>query len=563
MNSHKMIDKLMQEHQMANDKNLADEHNLVPVHVSWDEVKYLNLLQGSQSVDEETGIREYGKLSTILKNPEIRNIFIMLVDMVHNDMPLPPKFEAMIHTPVKGEDDPVEPIESDFDKDMQAMYDTGEGKDKVLVMMPQDVVRFLDFLQRGEKKDPTLHLQEFWSLKNTFKSVVRVVGTVGGALVGGPFGAAIGNALAHKVTGAGWGKSFKRGIQAGAGVAGHQLAGPLGAAIGAGGSTWLTGERHKALANALKAGASSWGANSLASSMGGGFNALSSNGATGSAPVYGPDGKLISAAGSSQAGASNAAINKAASQAVQKAATPSIFSKLSGYALPAAILGGAAYFGQKGEKQREDEELKHYNEDRAAKERSKRHMAELMGEPLYEPVRISDSLGSEFYKKGERVRFDKMMKYPRYKTGGKIIGIEIKGKGTGQSDEIYKTVPENSWVWDATTVAHLGDGATDAGHKAIESFEKQIKKNLLKDYKPHIDISIKEKPLRAVPCALSNGERVTPPHLVAAIGKGSFDHGSSILRRMTKELRRHKASNGNDLPPAAHRLEYYYKKAIG
>jgi hypothetical protein len=89
-----------------------------------------------------------------------------------------------------------------------------------------------------------------------------------------------------------------------------------------------------------------------------------------------------------------------------------------------------------------------------------------------------------------------------------------------------------------------------------------IHKHKLPEVKHEIDISIKKQPLRKVPCALSNGERVTPPHLVAAVGDGSFDKGAKVLRKMTKELRRHKASKGLDLPPAAHDLTVYYKKAL-
>lgn len=213
-----------------------------------------------------------------------------------------------------------------------------------------------------------------------------------------------------------------------------------------------------------------------------------------------------------------------------------------------AMAAGSGWMGHKAEKARGNEDSRRHGQD----------MEEIRRAREQEMGKWSSPLKIEYHKphkKGGQIR--------KYKVGGKVIGVEIKGKGTGQSDDIPRNAKENSWVWDATTVAHAGDGTTNAGQKAIENFEKTIAKTKLPEVKEVIKETIKSKPLRIVPCALSNGERVTPPELVAAAGDGDFDKGSSILRKMTKELRRHKASKGLNLPPSAHDLMIYYKKARG
>ena len=61
---------------------------------------------------------------------------------------------------------------------------------------------------------------------------------------------------------------------------------------------------------------------------------------------------------------------------------------------------------------------------------------------------------------------------------------------------------------------------------------------------------------------IANGEHETPLLLVGALGEGSFDEGAKRLRKITREIRRHKTSNKHDLPPAAHELTVYLKKTI-
>lgn len=505
---------------------------LVPVHISWDEVMSFNIMQGGQSVDQNTGLREYSKLSEVLKVPEIRNLFIMITDIITSGEPIPEDIAEVMDTPIEQEENGVEPIESDSDPEIQQLEQTGEGRDKVLVMMPEDVVHFLDFLQGGEKTDPTLGLQEFGMLdfitkpagkffrgigtglgnvfkNNVFRSIVRVGATLAGAYFGGPLGAGVGNMLGRAATGQ------KPGMDM----------------LMAGGK------------NALY----SWGAGKALGAVGQGFGALGAQAGAGAAGAAGGAAPVINGhTGAAHVFGSSPGITAATS------AAPDLMGSMSPY-LPAAGLAAAGLFaGSIGAKQKEKEDLKQYYEDKEENERKKRRTFESLNEPIQ-----GDIFGSQ-----DAPQYAHRPTRLNYKKGGKVIGVEIVGKGTGQSDDIPKTVPENSWVWDATTVAHAGDGTTNAGQKALKKFEQVIKKEKLPNVKGLISSAIKQKPLRNVPCALSNGERVTPPHLVAAAGDGCFDKGAAVLRKMTKELRRHKASKGLDLPPSAHDLTVYYKKAL-
>ncbi len=574
------------------DQVKEDPSQLVPVHISWNEVKYFNIMQGGQSVDETTGLREYSKLGEIVQIPEIQHIFKTMTDLYHSGKGIPEDIQEVINMPMKNEETAVEPIGTDSDPQFQEMDETGEGKDKILVMMPQSMVKFFDEIQGGEKTDPIMGLQEF----GFFDEIVRGACTVGGAFLGGPVGAGVGNMV-------------------GRGLTGQKI-----------GSDMLMG--------GIKTGLMAWAGSSALSSMGGSFGAMGSqapgawgmsnaqaaapivNGATGAPHVAG-QGALSSAAPSSLAGAS--------------AKAPTMLSQMGSYLPSAGLMAAGLYAGHRGEKEKEEEMKKRYYADKEENRLKKERLENQFNQGANLPDMTNYyELPPRRYKKGGKVSnmeekipdydkpiraifnrfnnngkaislpiFKKMMiergismpkedisslyhhydrkleeeamtpesrdyqkNMKKYKKGGQVVGIEIKGRGTGQSDDIPKTVPENSWVWDATTVAHAGDGTTNAGQKAIKKFEDILKREKLPKHKSVIETLIKEKPLRKVPCALSNGERVTPPHLVAAAGDGDFDKGSAVLRKMTQELRRHKASKGLDLPPSAHDLTLYYKKAI-
>lgn len=541
--------------QLEEDVDMGVSGEQVPVHISPDEVVYLNILQDGQSVDQDTGLREYSKLSFVLQNPKVRDLFLTLIDVLESGEEIPDDLRAILETPSEDEEEGFEPIESDYDPRVQEMARTGEGEDKILVMMPTDVVKLLDSIQGGENNDPTLGLQQFGFFGdifgghgNVFKSAARIITTVGGGIggfmIGGPAGAA---------AGAGLGNMIGRGIT-GQKFGGDMLrAGAMNAAMG-------YGAGHAAAAGWLGSGAAGLGATSAGAGGGAAGAGLGSTTAgqgalgAGLGGGYAGAAPIVNGAASVAPGVTQAATPYIAGAAAKTAAAaPSMFAGLSNYAAPAAILGGSLFLSQRGQKKQEAAERPMREKDEALVDEYNRSRLGKYNSP-YQIESVSHEFAPRLYARREKKK--------HYKTGGKVTGIAIVGKGTGQSDEIKHDAKENDWIWDATTVAHAGDGSSNAGQRAIQKFEKFLLKEKLPEVKDVIKQTLKEKPLRKVPCALSDQERRTHAPIVAAAGEGSFQKGGVVLRKMTKELRKHKASNGLGLPPAAHDLTVYYKKAL-
>lgn len=57
---------------------------------------------------------------------------------------------------------------------------------------------------------------------------------------------------------------------------------------------------------------------------------------------------------------------------------------------------------------------------------------------------------------------------------GPVLG-PIAGPGTGRSDEIPAQLSDGEYVFDAETVALLGDGSTEAGARALDEMREQIR----------------------------------------------------------------------------------------
>jgi hypothetical protein len=548
-------------------------------HMTKSECAALDDLQGGPSIDDDTGYREYSKLSTIIEDPEIRDLFKLVKSDLVDDGKLSPKIHEAYEI-AKEQSLPFREAPAQKEPPQSTLADMGEDGDTEMVLLPKNLVEFFIELNDGKYSiNSKTGLLEFgW--KNFFKSVVRVVGTVGGALVGGPIGAGLGNALAHKVTGASWGKSFRRGIQAGAGVAGHQLAGPIGAAIGSGGSTWLTGERNKAFPNALKAAAASWGADGLANSMGGGFNMLSSSGmggayGAGSAPVYGANGQLMStsASGLSSAGqAGQAVANKALGVGAGSSGGSGLFSSLGSLASnPTTLMLGMTGLNMLAEKQR----MKEQNKFAEELERRNARMQDQLGmnlpkidinqpgrkfirNPNYvyggeEPPYIEAPADELTFRKGGLV---KKANHKELASFTKSTGIY--GPGNGQDDKIRTKIPSGSYIIDASSTADLGDGSSSSGIKVLKELEKHIKKNAPDHLIKNVASFIK-KDSKPMPVYLANEEFKFDPLTVALAGGGSTDKGAKIFENMVKKIRSHKNSNGLGLPPKAHHPIEYMK----
>lgn len=489
--------------------------DLMPIRVSADEIRYFNALQGGQSVDPETGLREYARMSEVIRNPEIRKLFIEITDYVMKKGSLPKKIAQLSH---KIDIPPVEPIPSDANAKLHKVESYGEGADKKVVLMPSDVVAFMDILQGGENLDLKMHMQQF----GLFDEIIRGVGTVAGAIFGGPVGAGVGNAVASKVTGKSWRDSAISGVKNYGLATGVQSLGNM-AGLGSvpGTNGFFMGAPH------------------LASAYGLGTNAQLASHAAG----------LPGAAASSGVGSISAAAaaNPAAS------GMGHMLSGASKYALPAAMLGAGFLESKKGSEEEEAGERRNRAEHEE-QERRRRARRTMMDEPL------KHQLGDEYVSPYVDGRKDGgALRRKLFATGG-LIGKPVKGKGNGQSDDInVDSTKEGEWIWDASTVADLGDGSTDAGWKEIQRLEKSITRQ--PGFKHMHELAADRKPVK-VKTALSNGEYRTPTKIVTAIGNGDNKKGSDILRTMTEDIRRYKISKGDKLPPPIGDPMHFLEKAI-
>ena len=64
---------------------------------------------------------------------------------------------------------------------------------------------------------------------------------------------------------------------------------------------------------------------------------------------------------------------------------------------------------------------------------------------------------------------------PEFITGA--TGHYVKGKGDGQSDDIPAMLADGEYVFDADTVAQLGNGSSDAGAKLLDHFRESLREH--------------------------------------------------------------------------------------
>lgn len=232
-----------------------------------------------------------------------------------------------------------------------------------------------------------------------------------------------------------------------------------------------------------------------------------------------------------------------------------------------ALAGGAmSFFGAENERdserdQYEQRERRSYQQylDEKEERRADRERAGYTKGFNQDPIPMSEQWDMHRKHHNEPI-LELRNRHPApFKTGG-LVGKPIKGRGNGQSDDIkVDTTREGEWIWDASTVADLGDGSTDAGWKEIRHLEEKVKKTPgfkdMHEFKPGM-------PPRIVKTALSNGEYRTPTKIVTAIGQGDNAKGADVLRTMTEEIRRYKNSNGDKLPPPIKDPLQFFKKAV-
>ena len=79
-------------------------------------------------------------------------------------------------------------------------------------------------------------------------------------------------------------------------------------------------------------------------------------------------------------------------------------------------------------------------------------------------------------KKGGKVKARQgALHIPEFKTG--TTGHFVKGRGDGQSDDIPAMLADGEYVFDADTVAALGNGSSKAGAEILDKMRQNIRKH--------------------------------------------------------------------------------------
>lgn len=548
-----------------------DNHpGMLLCHFTNGELEGLDDLQGGPSVDPYTGVREYSKLAEIIEIPVVREIFRHVQSEIDRHGKVSPKLEK-IYKNVKKHSLPYRETPQEEDNPyIRRLEKMGRGGDTKVAWIPYNVAEFLIEMRHVPSVNPKTGLLEFGFWKEisrpfqaavnvarrpekTVKNIAKIAGATAGAIIGGPLGAGAGRAL----TGMALGEDFKKSLSAGlthmgraavlSGVGGalHSVAPGATGAIGNFAGQYMTPGMMGAAGNFFTGPMSTMGM------LGLGAGATAAGSAAGAAGA----GAGAGAAGAGAAGAAGA-----------KAASTGMLGKL--LSNPALLVGGMGALSYLGSRKQHQQSKQAYEQDKESFNNAARNMGL---EREFKPLPINQLERNPEYNRGRRGPLSKYGAYTAapyletpqaYYKGGHVKsynkGTLVKGPGNGQDDKIRTSVPEGSYIIDASSTSMFGDGSSEAGARALKQFENKIKRGIPK----HHYVEIEEKVISRspqLPVFLSNDEYKFDPTTVSILGGGSNEKGSRILKEMVRNLRRHKNGNGDRLPPKAKRPEFYIK----
>ena len=535
----------------------AKEQKMFLVHMSPDELEGLDNAQGGPDIDEVYGIRRYEKLGSMLENKEFREIFIRIFSEVFNDIaddsklngPLKKAYEEAKRISLPYKKTPMEKSKS-FKMLGNLGKKGGYENDTEFAFIPENLTKILvEFMGGTVNENPETGLMQF----GLFKEIIRVGGTIAGAVMGGPVGAGIGNALGHMATGNSLGNSAMSGLKNfGLFSAGNAIAGALG-----GGAGFGYGQLAKGFAPFMGAQMAQGAAqNFMGSGQDGQYGGMGQYG-TGNYMPASEVGILKKSEfgdfSKPQVNVSSANQSSGGSGGIW-GAIENVMSSNTVKNLMPLVSTGLAYMG---DKRRYDDELR-ASREHANYLKSVRH--ERGFDVPFSPKKIKRTPNPNYRELTEEDRAlgryaepEYFIEEENYKKGGNVqynSGEVIKGRGSGQADLIKTKVPVNSEIIDATTVSMFGDGSSKFGSQILKKMEKEIKKSVPKSKINSIS-SFFEKKQGKAPVYLSNEEYRVDPVTVSILGNGNVDEGSKIFRRMVKNIRAHKMSNGLGLPPKA------------
>lgn len=355
---------------------------------------------------------------------------------------------------------------------------------------------------------------------------------------------------------------------------------PVATGLGHFGGRMLTGDTMQSAAQGgIGHGLGTWGAGQL------GFGPAAAA----------PSASSAMAGGYGQLGPSAVAGKAVADRALGVgAASPGFFSGIgnmfsgSNLLIPAAMAG----LSWMGAKQQHKHAMRTYEDQKAAEEKERARQINNLKAAGYDdpwvPVKYrlaKSKRNPEFYNVTGRER--ELGVYPApylyegdpgydtadtYATGGHVKhnqakvqsvveGVLVKGKGKGQQDLIKTTVPENSYIIDASATSMFGDGSSDAGAKVLKTFEQQVKSRFPKHKTTELSRHL-EKTTRQLPVWLSDSEYKFDPVTVTLLGDGSNTKGAKMLKSMVQNIRAEKSKKGGGLPSKAKSPWHYMGKGV-
>lgn len=526
------------------DAKKSGKPKMLLCHFSEGELEGLDTLQGF-SHEGEGGFRDYSALAPIVALPEVQEIFRSVSkDLKHDgkmSKDLQKEYKKSKAFTVPYEETPAEQMDPALDA---LEKEEGEGGDSKRAWIPMNLAELL--IECGHKPDinkETGDLQfKFW--KKFIRIASSVAGATLGTILGGPgAGTAIGAGLGRTAGGMATGQKFKkaalRGATTGAMVYGaHGLGQMAGLTAATPGTLGMFGGN-----NALSNLAGSAGIGSLSNQQG----------------VRQDAGQELQKMNGGQQGNGQS----------QGSGTPMMDMLFKAGPLAAA---GAAYLGDKrkykSEKADRNELIKkqeayekkneinpQYWDSDYIKQRTKKFGRMKNNPAFFNPSQHDLDRGI--------FNGDPFLHEPgegHYAKGGLVQsytqGVLVKGKGKGQDDVIKTEVPALSYISDASATSGFGDGSSEAGAAALKDLEIKIKKKFPKKVVKAVEKQCAKK-LSLVPVWLSNDEYKFDPVTVTLLGNGSNKKGSDKIRKMIVNLRKHKISKGDKLPPKAKTpLEY-------
>lgn len=582
----------MSPEEFAQDYMGDDPHRLMVCHMAKSEIEELDNMQGGETtIDPETGLREYSRLAPLFDDP---HSLLLSMEAMEKEEENPEEL-PLLHALGQSDKKDFHPVEGDENPVAEEVADDGRNGDTELVMLPVNMMHFMGELKGYLSINPdglfefnlfkkacrlvskvvkapvqllSKGLQAVGVKKNHANEILRFMGTAAGFMYGGPMGAGIGNAYASYGTGKSWKDSGRSGLKNFGGtwlyqnaptilskgsqmIPGMQSFGQMGSFMGA---------------RNTSAGTPQQGGNSPFSFLSNLMPGLGGSGGSGPVGVISSGGQNVRG-GSSGGGSGGGDFLSGLLQ--------------TGLQLAPHVLN---YFSaRKAEKENQKRWEQYQQEEERERQRSGMYDKwqtptpdKLVRNPLHEkrtrhdvergifkgPSFISPEHLAHYQGLADQIPSDQLFAGYRAQGGRSQTAINsdvqrgvsklVEGPGKGQEDKIFTHIPHGSYVLDATTVANLGDGSSTAGSQVLdEYFHKQKKKS---------GGRIGEaQPQGMVPVYLSDKEYVVKPEDVDHMGGGSNDDGAYVLKGLVKELRKHKNSNGDRLPPRAKSIASYIR----